>query len=96
MSLFIFLVTTVIFLLIPSPALSTPIVSSRIRYCLSAAHTKADLDRILRATDEIGGILGLKLSPHGPRMKVDDVIAEGVEMVRDTERELEMALTIEQ
>jgi len=29
-------------------------------------------------------------------MKVDDVIAEGVEMVRDTERELELALTVEQ
>ncbi|GAA6021470.1 hypothetical protein JCM11491_006506 [Sporobolomyces phaffii] len=74
---------------------ATPIVSSRIRYCLSAAHTKADLDRILRATDEIGGILGLKLSPHGPRMKIDDVINEGVEMVRNTEQELTLALTAE-
>ncbi|ORY66630.1 pyridoxal phosphate-dependent transferase [Leucosporidium creatinivorum] len=64
---------------------STPLVSSRVRFCLSAAHTKDDLDRILRATDEIGGILGLKLSPHGPRMNVEDVIAEGVQMVRDTE-----------
>ncbi|GAA5825507.1 hypothetical protein JCM10212_002413 [Sporobolomyces blumeae] len=74
---------------------ATPIVSSRIRFCLSAAHTKSDLDRILRATDEIGGILGLKLSPTGPRMKVDDVIAEGVEMVREAERELQLALTAE-
>ncbi|GAA5973600.1 hypothetical protein JCM8115_000431, partial [Rhodotorula mucilaginosa] len=54
--------------------------------------TKADLDRILRATDEIGGVLGLKLSPHGPRMKVDDVIAEGVEMVRESERQYERAV----
>lgn len=71
---------------------ATPLVSSRVRFCLSAAHTKADLDRILRATDEIGGILGLKLSPHGPRMKVDQVIAEGVEMVRESERDYERAV----
>ena len=64
---------------------STPLVSSRVRFCLSSAHTKDDLDRILRATDEIGGILGLKLSPSGKRMNVEDVIAEGVQMVRDTE-----------
>lgn len=55
------------------------------RFCLSSAHTKDDLDRILRATDDIGGILGLKLSPKGPRMNVEDVIREGVEMVRATE-----------
>ncbi|GAA6010433.1 hypothetical protein JCM10207_001302 [Rhodosporidiobolus poonsookiae] len=71
---------------------ATPLVSSRVRFCLSAAHTKADLDRILRATDEIGALLGLKLSPSGPRMTVDQVIEEGVEMVRDTEREHEQAL----
>lgn len=71
---------------------ATPLVSSRVRFCLSAAHTKADLDRILRATDEIGGVLGLKLSPHGPRMKVDDVIAEGVEMVRESERQYDRAV----
>lgn len=71
---------------------ATPLVSSRVRFCLSSAHTKADLDRILRATDEIGGILGLKLSPHGPRMKVEQVIAEGVEHVRETEREYERAV----
>ncbi|GAA5992153.1 hypothetical protein JCM10908_001792 [Rhodotorula pacifica] len=71
---------------------ATPLVSSRVRFCLSAAHTKADLDRILRATDEIGGILGLKLSPHGPRMRVDDVIAEGVEMVRESERQYDRAV----
>lgn len=64
---------------------STPLVSSRVRFCLSSAHTKEDLDRILRATDDIGGVLGLKLSPKGPRMKVEDVIAEGVQSVRDSE-----------
>ncbi|KAK4057402.1 serine palmitoyltransferase component [Microbotryomycetes sp. JL221] len=62
---------------------ATPLVSSRVRFCLSSAHTKADLDRILRATDEVGGLLGLKLSPSGSRMKVDEFIEHGVKMVRD-------------
>ncbi|SCV69186.1 BQ2448_2206 [Microbotryum intermedium] len=64
---------------------ATPLVASRVRFCLSSAHTKEDLDRILRATDEVGGILGLKLSPKGPRMDVKDVIRGGVQMVRDSE-----------
>ncbi|GAA5995483.1 uncharacterized protein JCM10292_005201 [Rhodotorula paludigena] len=71
---------------------ATPLVSSRVRYCLSAAHTKSDLDRILRATDEVGGILGLKLSPSGMRMNVDDVIAEGVDMIRQSEARYEEAV----
>ncbi|KAM0786945.1 hypothetical protein ACM66B_002366 [Microbotryomycetes sp. NB124-2] len=64
---------------------ATPLVSSRVRFCLSSAHTKADLDRILRATDEVGGMLGLKLSPHGSRMNIEDVIAQGVKWVRESE-----------
>lgn len=43
---------------------ATPLVSSRVRFCLSAAHTKEDIDVILRATDEIGGALGLRLAPR--------------------------------
>ncbi|CAH7687764.1 serine palmitoyltransferase [Phakopsora pachyrhizi] len=41
---------------------ATPLVSSRVRFCVSASHTKEDIDRILIATDEIGEILGLKMS----------------------------------
>lgn len=41
------------------------------------------------AVDDVGSLLGLKLSPHGPRMKVEEVIAEGVEMVRTMEIEEE-------
>ncbi|KAI5481288.1 serine palmitoyltransferase [Pseudohyphozyma bogoriensis] len=36
--------------------------------------------------DDVGGLLGLKLSPTGPRMHVKDVIREGVVMVRESER----------
>ncbi|KAF2873598.1 serine palmitoyltransferase 2 [Massariosphaeria phaeospora] len=41
---------------------ATPLVSSRARFCISAAHTKEDLDRTLAACDEIGDVLQLKFS----------------------------------
>jgi serine palmitoyltransferase len=33
-----------------------------VRFCVSASHTKDDLDRLLRACDEVGDILQLKFS----------------------------------
>lgn len=41
---------------------ATPLVSSRARFCVSAAHTKDDLDRMLDACNEIGEVLQLKYS----------------------------------
>jgi serine palmitoyltransferase len=41
---------------------ATPLELSRARLCVSAAHTKDDLDHILRVCDEIGNILSLKYS----------------------------------
>ncbi|TGZ83611.1 PLP-dependent transferase [Ascodesmis nigricans] len=41
---------------------ATPLVTSRARFCVSAAHNKEDLDRLLEACDEIGDILQLKFS----------------------------------
>jgi len=41
---------------------ATPLVTSRARFCVSAAHNKDDLDRLLAACDEIGDILQLKFS----------------------------------
>lgn len=41
---------------------ATPLVSSRARFCVSAAHNKEDLDRVLTACDEIGNVLQLKFS----------------------------------
>ena len=41
---------------------ATPLITSRARFCLSAAHNKDDLDRILAACDEIGNVLQLKLA----------------------------------
>jgi serine palmitoyltransferase len=41
---------------------ATPLISSRARFCVSAAHTKDDLDRVLAACDEAGDVLQLKFS----------------------------------
>ncbi|EXJ84203.1 serine palmitoyltransferase [Capronia epimyces CBS 606.96] len=41
---------------------ATPLISSRARFCVSAAHNKDDLDRFLAACDEIGNVLQLKFS----------------------------------
>ncbi|KAI9719919.1 MAG: serine palmitoyltransferase component [Chrysothrix sp. TS-e1954] len=41
---------------------ATPLVTSRARFCVSAAHNKDDLDRLLEACDEIGNVLQLKFS----------------------------------
>lgn len=41
---------------------ATPIMEGRIRFCLSAAHTKEQLDYALTVIDEISDTLGLKYS----------------------------------
>lgn len=41
---------------------ATPLISSRARFCVSAAHTKDDLDRMLMACDVVGDTLQLKYS----------------------------------
>ena len=41
---------------------ATPLISSRARFCVSSAHNKDDLDRVLAACDEIGNVLQLKFA----------------------------------
>jgi serine palmitoyltransferase len=41
---------------------ATPIITSRARFCISAAHTREDLDFALRQLDEVGDLLQLKLA----------------------------------
>lgn len=41
---------------------ATPIMEGRIRFCLSASHTKEQLDYALDVIDEISETLGLKYS----------------------------------
>lgn len=60
---------------------ATPLVSSRVRFCTSAAHTKEDIDRVLIACDIVGDVLGLKLCTHGTRMSIADIIANARNLV---------------
>ncbi|KAI9226411.1 MAG: pyridoxal phosphate-dependent transferase [Piptocephalis tieghemiana] len=40
---------------------ATPIITSRVRFCLSASHTKKDLDHAISIISEVGDLLRLKL-----------------------------------
>lgn len=50
---------------------ATPIIESRARFCLSAAHTKEILDTALKQIDEVGDLLQLKYSRHRPLPLLD-------------------------
>ncbi|ODQ63367.1 PLP-dependent transferase [Nadsonia fulvescens var. elongata DSM 6958] len=67
---------------------ATPLTSSRVRFCLSSSLTKADLDELLAATNEIGdkiclkygsGIASDSIDGKPVRWSLSDVIANGVE-----------------
>lgn len=67
---------------------ATPLVSARARFCVSAAHTKDDMDRMLAACDQIGDALQLKISsgiaggaepmPEGLPLPADAATLKGV------------------
>ena len=60
----------------------TPFVTSRVRFCVSAAHTKDDIDTILLACDELGDILDLKHG-DGERWPLEQIMKRSVELVND-------------
>ncbi|CEG83280.1 Putative Serine palmitoyltransferase 2 [Rhizopus microsporus] len=43
---------------------ATPIISSRARFCISAAHTRKDLDEAIQHISEVGDLLMLKFKPQ--------------------------------
>jgi len=60
---------------------ATPLVTSRVRFCVSAAHTKEDVDGVLRACDEVGDVLDLKHGREvGERWCVDEICERAVEV----------------
>jgi serine palmitoyltransferase len=71
-------VTPIIVVVVAYPA--TSLVSGRVRFCLSAAHTKEDIDLVLKACDEIGEILDLKHG-QGERWPLEDILSRSVELV---------------
>jgi serine palmitoyltransferase len=63
---------------------ATPLISSRVRFCVSASHTKKDMDDVLRACDEVGGLLAMKYGSGGPGgvWPIDKVIERALDLVQ--------------
>ncbi|CAF0926774.1 unnamed protein product [Rotaria sp. Silwood1] len=55
---------------------ATKINESRIRFCLSASHTKEMLDHALRAFDEVGYLTGLQCSKRKPLRRLAELNPE--------------------
>ena len=70
--------TPIVVVVVTYPA--TPLVTTRVRFCVSAAHTKDDIDTVLRACDEIGDILDLKYLP-GERWPLERIMNNATELV---------------
>ncbi|KAI0080463.1 serine palmitoyltransferase 2 [Panus rudis PR-1116 ss-1] len=70
--------TPIVVVVVAYPA--TPLVTSRVRFCLSASHTKEDVDTVLKACDEIGDILDLKQGV-GERWPLEEIMRRAVELV---------------
>lgn len=61
---------------------ATPLVTSRVRFCVSASHIKSDIDELLRACDELGDLLDLKHgSEERDRWSIDKIIKNAVDLV---------------
>jgi serine palmitoyltransferase len=72
--------TPIIVVVVAYPA--TPLVTSRVRFCVSASHTKDDIDIVLRAVNEIGDVLDIKHGLHGrERWSLERVMSSAAELV---------------
>ncbi|KAF6751699.1 serine palmitoyltransferase 2 [Ephemerocybe angulata] len=71
--------TPIIIVVVAYPA--TPLITSRVRFCVSAAHTKEDIDTVLRTCDEVGDVLDLKHGlPRSERWPIDEITSKAVEL----------------
>ncbi|KAL4238049.1 Serine palmitoyltransferase 2 [Mactra antiquata] len=57
---------------------ATPITKTRARFCLSAAHTKEDIDEALKIIEEVGDLIRLRYS----RLPVPDFNENDIELIR--------------
>ncbi|KAF7982838.1 hypothetical protein HWV62_25798 [Athelia sp. TMB] len=81
--------TPIVVVVVAYPA--TPIESGRVRFCLSAAHTKEDVDTILAACDDIGNVLDLKHGT-GQRWSLKDITERSVELVNMSTTEFDESM----
>jgi serine palmitoyltransferase len=71
--------TPIVVVVVAYPA--TPLLTGRVRFCMSASHTKEDCDAVLRACDEIGDILDLRHGQSEDRWSLNEVISRAAELV---------------
>ncbi|UZJ57102.1 hypothetical protein CBS101457_006422 [Exobasidium rhododendri] len=62
---------------------ATPLVSSRVRFCVSAAHNVDDMSNVLRAADEVGALLGMKYGSggEGGPWSIEEVVRRPLDLV---------------
>ncbi|KAF7342028.1 PLP-dependent transferase [Mycena venus] len=71
--------TPIVIVVVAYPACA--LMTTRVRFCVSAAHTKEDIDTVLRACDEIGDVLDLKHGlPLKERWDIEMVCERAVEL----------------
>ncbi|KAF8208374.1 serine palmitoyltransferase 2 [Mycena galopus ATCC 62051] len=71
--------TPIVIVVVSYPACA--LMTTRVRFCVSAAHTKEDIDTVLRACDEIGDVLDLKHGlPKRERWDIEMVCERAVEL----------------
>ena len=70
--------TPIVVVVVGYPAV--PLVTGRVRFCVSAAHTKDDIDTVLRACDEIGDVLDVKYLPD-ERWPLERIMNSATELV---------------
>merc|ERR1712070_850356 len=57
----------------PAKIAATPIVESRVRFCISASHTRAQLDQTLQALSETTVLLNMKYSRKYPARNFHEI-----------------------
>lgn len=58
---------------------ATTMTTARVRFCLSASHTKADIEEVLRACNEVGDYLDLKHGT-GARLTIDEIVERAADL----------------
>jgi serine palmitoyltransferase len=51
---------------------ATVLTGARVRFCISAAHTREMLDKVLEAIDECGDMISVKFSKKNPHLKIKE------------------------
>ena len=51
---------------------ATVLTGARVRFCISAAHTREMLDKVLLAIDKCGDMIGVKFSKKNPHLSIMD------------------------